>query len=104
MTTASAKASDQPVLEKVRITPDDNAMLIISPVWAGVDRPTTSSFALRSNQRTLAERFKRCIEDGKAFASTRIVIDNNGKTYVDTHMAFRHQGSHLDKNLKALGY
>lgn len=69
--------------------------------WKNVDRPKgvgRSCF----NRKDLADRLKKCMEDGAAFGNVKICTDVNGKTYVDEDFQILMRIANAD--LKRIGY
>lgn len=88
------------ILEKADdIRPNDS--YVVTPVWGGVDRPTTHSISTAQNL-ALAKRLQRAMLDGAVFNNPHILTDNGGQTYVAS--GCRVMGRHLDRDLKNLGY
>lgn len=96
-----------PILADVTITlemadeyrPKDS--YVVSPIWAGVDRPMVHSISTGSNLG-LAKRLQRAMLDGVVFNNPQIRTDNYGHTYVAS--GCRVMGRHLNADLKKLGY
>jgi len=72
----------------------------VEPVWAGVDRPRTGGWSVRT--RADAERLERAIRAGVVFADARVVTDVNGQTYIQAER--RVMGKYFDADLRALGF
>jgi hypothetical protein len=72
----------------------------VTPVWAHVDRPDTGGISVRG--RKLADRLRAAIRDGKAITGDAVLVDVNGRTYVDArhHVLSRM----LNADLRRLGY
>jgi hypothetical protein len=82
------------------VTPMFRREVIGTPVWAHVDRPDTGGISVRG--RKLADRLRAAIRDGKAITGDAVLVDVNGRTYVDArhHVLSRM----LNADLRRLGY
>lgn len=59
---------------------------LVSPVWAGVDRPYVGGYSTGKNYR-LAERLAAFMKSRNAWLDTpQILIDVNGKSYVNASL------------------
>jgi hypothetical protein len=79
------------------------ASLVIEVTWSGadLDRPSTGGFVLGAKHRKLAERLKRAVDAGAAFASPKVVTDCNGKSYVRADCLV--MSRHMNYCLRRLG-
>lgn len=93
-----------PVLAEVRITREhDPERLVVSPVWAGVDRPVSGGWGLRPDDMALAQRLAAAVRSGAALRGTPSVqTDVNGATYVQ--VTWHVMGRHLNADLRKIGY
>ena len=73
---------------------------VVTPVWAGVDRPTCYSMRVRKEKD--AKRLAEAMRTGKAFKNPRITTDIHGKTYVEATCLV--MGRYLNADLKKLGF
>jgi hypothetical protein len=72
----------------------------VRPVWANVDRPTTSGWFV--SKPALRDRLVAAIKAGRAVTPHGIATDVGGKTYVaTTHVV---SGRHMNADLKRLGF
>lgn len=88
---------------KTLILPGETTVLIeVSPVWEGVDRPTSGGWVLPATRTDLVKRLALAIEGGAACPNPVVRTDVNGKTYVDYGCVIL--GRRLNADLKRLGY
>ena len=81
---------------------DPRFALSIRPVWMGVDLPNGRGWGLPLTDRLLAERLRRAIISGAAFAFVEVRNDVNGKSYVCAPYMIWSRA--MDEDLKKLGY
>jgi hypothetical protein len=89
-------------LTENRSSIDPRFALSIHPIWNGVDRPNGGGWGLPVSDRLLAERLRRAIISGDAFAYVEIHTDVNGQTYVCA--PYMIWSGAMDEDLKKLGY
>lgn len=77
---------------------------VLATEQMGVDRSDVAAWSFHAKQRPLAERLKKCIEDGKAFLGYLIETDEDGHTYIAQENAAFFHGRHMNVELKKLGY
>lgn len=91
-----------PELVTVEIGPEPGrpGCFYVHPVWARVDRPDTGGYGVRG--RAIADRLAKAIRAGKAITGEAVLVDVNGRTYVDA----RHHvlGRTLNADLRRLGF
>lgn len=95
--------SNAPVaIVDVEITPNglDPCAYSVTPVFSGVDRPRSFSWALTS--RPLCERLARAVRAGKAISDFGVSTDVAGKTFA----TFKHhvRGRCMNADLRRLGF
>lgn len=90
-----------PTLSAVSLRPDPYApaRVVVTPVWSGVDRPSSLSWSTPHN---LVQRLVRAILDGVAVRNPHVLKDVYGKTYVmHDHVI---SGVELEADLTANGF
>jgi hypothetical protein len=94
-----------PVLLRVDITPyaenhpDLHGYVQVTPIWGGVDRPDSFSWATKP---AIAVRLRRAIMAGVVLLNPHVKTDITGKTYVEYDN--RVSGKYANADLKRLGY
>lgn len=86
----------------VEITPNehDPRAYSVTPVFSGVDRPRSFSWALTS--RPLCERLARAVRAGKAISDFGAATDSAGKTYATFKLHVL--GRRMNADLLRLGF
>jgi hypothetical protein len=69
-----------------------------------VSRRDVAAWSFNLHHRPLAERLKKCIEDGKAFKGFTVEKDVNGNLYASVEQAGFFHGRHMNAELEKLGY
>lgn len=72
----------------------------VSPVWSGVDRPTSSGWAVKDMKT--ARRLERAIRAGVAYSKTEVRTDVDGNTYVSAKSVL--SGRTMNADLKRVGF
>lgn len=83
----------------------DLECLEIVVTWLGenIDRPNAGgSIVIGKNQKALANRLCKAINDGAVYPNPELCTDVNGQTYV--HAASTVRTRCLNADLKAIGY
>lgn len=90
-----------PRIIDVRIThnDDDPKYVVVSAVWAGVDRPISHGWSVTKGN---AQRLERALRAGVVYENPVIKTDIGGSTYVSARS--RVMAKYVNADLKKLGY
>lgn len=75
--------------------------------WSGpepLDRPSTGGWSFLLEDKALAERLTKAINDGMVYTNPTVMKDFYGKSYVVGTRLINTTGRHLKKSLKTIGY
>lgn len=89
-----------PTIASVTTTPREGGMLLVQPVWTGVDRPVTGGWVVRDAR--MARRLEAALLAGAVYPAVEVGTDVAGQTYASGRALV--MGKYMNADLRRLGF